>query len=280
MPNGRPFICYARPVDMNCRRCGTPIEKPGDYCLTCNTANADAVVAEFGTDRARLTMLDEDAVVGQTTVTTRPEEGERLSEVQLRNFAGRVADEIRRKRPETVYAAGEREPLRETRAQLHHEFYRVPDGGAGAREGDATADDARDGDGSADVSPVVAWVLDRRGDRSLAVVETPPREKIGGSHSTLIGDRKGRKAVQTVAEHPHVKKIVPGPIDAGGTGSRTGLRAKATRAGTNGNVRLLLRDGSSVQENRIVTTAMDRETGERVREDLNEALRDAELQDP
>jgi len=122
-------------------------------------------------------------------------------------------------------------------------------------------------------------VLARRGDRALDIVETPPREKIGGSHSTLIGDRKGRKAVSTVAQHPHVKKIVPGPIDAGGTGSRTGLRAKATRAGTNGNIRLLLRDGSSVQENRIVTTAMDRETGERVREDLNEALRDAELQD-
>ncbi|ELZ28269.1 DUF2103 domain-containing protein [Halorubrum distributum] len=269
---------------MNCRRCGTPLEKPGDYCLTCNTANADAVVAEFETDRAHLTLLDEDDVVGETTVTTRPEEGERLSEVQLRNFAGRVADEIRRKRPDTVYAAGEREPLRETRAQLHHEFYRVPDGGAsgsgGAGERDAaTGGGPADADREADVTPVVAWVLDRRGDRSLAVVETPPREKIGGSHSTLIGDRKGRKAVQTVAEHPHVKKIVPGPIDAGGTGSRTGLRAKATRAGANGNVRLLLRDGSSVQENRIVTTAMDRETGERVREDLNEALRDAELQD-
>ena len=266
---------------MNCRRCGTPLEKPGDYCLTCNTANADAVVAEFETDRAHLTLLDEDDVVGETTVTTRPEEGERLSEVQLRNFAGRVADEIRRKRPETVYAAGEREPLRETRAQLHHEFYRVPDRGASGsgRDGGATADSSSDDDREADASPVVSWVLDRRGDRSLAVVETPPREKIGGSHSTLIGDRKGRKAVQTVAEHPHVKKIVPGPIDAGGTGSRTGLRAKATRAGTNGNVRLLLRDGSSVQENRIVTTAMDRETGERVREDLNEALRDAELQD-
>jgi hypothetical protein len=270
---------------MNCRRCGTPLEKPGDYCLTCNTANADAVVAEFEADRARLTVLDEDEVVGETTVTTRPEDSERLSEVQLRNFAGRVADEIRRKRPETVYAAGERDPLRETRAQLHHEFYRVPDRGAnggdrsGAAGGTAAADEAPEAGAEADVSPVVAWVLDRRGDRSLAVVETPPREKIGGSHSTLIGDRKGRKAVQTVAEHPHVKKIVPGPIDAGGTGSRTGLRAKATRAGTNGNVRLLLRDGSSVQENRIVTTAMDRETGERVREDLNEALREAELQD-
>ena len=257
---------------MNCRRCGTPLHKPGDYCLTCNTANSDAVVVEFAEDRARLTILDEDEVVGETTITTRPERDEQLTEIQLRNFAGRVADEIRRKRPETVYAAGEREPLRETRAQIHHEFYRVPEagdgGGGNTDESDADTD-----------NPVVQWVLDRRGDRALEVVETPPREKIGGSHSTLIGDRKGRKAISTVAQHPHVKKIVPGPIDAGGTGSRTGLRAKATRAGTNGNVRLLLRDGSSVQENRIITTAMDRETGERVREDLNEALRDAELQD-
>lgn len=241
---------------MTCRRCGTPLSKPGDYCLTCNTANSDAVVVEFEADRATLTLLDEDEVVGETAITTIPESGGELGVVQQRNFAGRVADEIRRKRPDTVYAAGEREPLRETRAQLHHEFYRVPDG-----------------------EDVVDWVLDRRGDRSLEVVETAPREKIGGSHSTLIGGRTGRNAVLTVAQHPHVKKVIPGPIDASGTGSRTGLRAKATRAGDNGNVRLLLRDGSSVQENRIVTTAMDAETGERVREDLNEALADAELQD-
>ena len=91
--------------------------------------------------------------------------------------------------------------------------------------------------------------------------------------------KKRLDVVRNLGLRPHVKKIVPGPIDAGGTGSRTGLRAKATRAGTNGNVRLLLRDGSSVQENRIVTTAMDRETGERVRADLNEALREAELQE-
>lgn len=240
---------------MNCRRCGTPLEKPGDYCLTCNTANADAIVVEFGHDRATLTMLDEADICGETTVATIPETDTELDGMYLRNFAGRVADEVRRKRPETVYAAGVREPLRETRAQLHHEFYRVPDQDA------------------------VEWVIDRQGERTLDVVETPPREKIGGTHSTLIGDREGRRAISTVAGYPHVKKVIPGPIDAGGTGSQSGLRAKVTRADENGNVRLLLRDGSSVQENRLVTTAMDRETGERVRDDLNEALQDANLRD-
>ncbi|SEO44565.1 hypothetical protein SAMN04487948_102450 [Halogranum amylolyticum] len=251
---------------MNCGRCESPLEKPGDYCLTCNTANCDAVVVEFQRDRATLTMLDGEEVVAETVVTTLPEPDEERGGVELRNFAGRVADEIQRKRPETVYAAANRgddagtqydarDALRETKAQLHYEFYRV------------TGDD------------VVGSVLDRRGERSLEVVETPPREKIGGTHSTLIGGRKGRKAIALVADHPHVKKIIPGPIDAGGTGSRTGLRAKVTRADDNGNVRLLLRDGSSVQENRVVTTAMDRETGEWVRDDLNEALAEAELQE-
>ncbi|QLG60446.1 DUF2103 domain-containing protein [Halorarum salinum] len=257
---------------MNCRRCGASLDRPGDYCLRCSTANCDVVVVEFGGDRATLTMLDtraedgpgerpsnaspdgdEGEVLGRTAVTTVPDDGERTARTQLRNYAGRVADEIRRKRPETVYAAGERDPLRETRAQLRHEFYRVPD------------DD-----------PVEA-VLARHGDPSLDVVDAAPAEKLGGAHSTLIGGRKGWRAIRSVAEHPHVKKIIPGPIDAGGSGSRTGVRAKVTRADEHGNVRLLLRNGSSVQENRVVTTAGEREVGELVREDLNDALADEEF---
>ncbi|WP_135826484.1 DUF2103 domain-containing protein [Halorussus ruber] len=243
---------------MDCRQCASPLERPGDYCLVCRTPNADAVVLELDRDHATLTMLDDEEVVGKTDVSTTPEEGGEAGVVELRNFAGRVADEVRRKRPEEIYAAGDREVLRAARDQLHHSFYRVGDG-----------DEAED--------PVEA-VLARRGDRALEVVEASPAEKLGGSHSTLIGDRAGRTAIQTVAGHPHVKKIIPGPIDAGGSGSRTGVRAKATRADENGNVRLLLRDGSSVQENRVVTTAMDRERGERVRADLNDALAEAELQ--
>jgi hypothetical protein len=241
---------------MDCRHCASPLERPGDYCLVCRTPNADAVVLELDRDRATLTMLDDEEVVGETHVTTTPEDGGEAGVVELRNFAGRVADEVRRKRPEEVYAAGERDVLRTTRDQLRHSFYRVGD----------------DGD-----DPVEA-VLARRGDRALEVVEASPAEKLGGSHSTLIGNRAGRKAIKTVAGHPHVKKIIPGPIDAGGSGSRTGVRAKATRADENGNVRMLLRDGSSVQENRVVTTAMDRELGERVRADLNDALAEADLQ--
>ena len=241
---------------MECRQCATPLDRPGDYCLVCHTANADAVVLELTRERATVTTLDEETVLGQYVATTTPEapDSERTI-AELRNFAGQIADEVRRKRPEEVYATGDREVLRAVRAQLHYEFYRV------------------------EATDPVQRVIDRRGEPALEVVEASVAEKLGGAHSTVIGGRTGRKALQVVADHPHVKKIVPGPIDAGGSGSRTGLRAKATRADANGNVRLLVRDGSSVQENRVVTTAAERELGERVRADLNSALVEAELQE-
>jgi hypothetical protein len=237
---------------MECRECASPLDRPGDYCLVCRSRNADTVVLDLGRERATVTTLHDETVQGRRVVTTTPEDDDsERATAELRSFAGQIADEVRRKRPEEVYATGDREVLRAVRAQLHHEFYRV-----GAED-------------------PVQQVIDRRGESPLDVVEASVAEKLGGTHSTLIGGRQGRTALEAVAGHPHVKKIVPGPIDAGGSGSRTGLRAKATRADGNGNVRLLVRDGSSVQENRVVTTARDRELGERVREDLNEALADA-----
>ncbi|MFC7215010.1 DUF2103 domain-containing protein [Saliphagus sp. GCM10025334] len=239
---------------MECRHCGSSLEKPGDFCLVCRTGNTDTVVLEAARDRATLTMLDDETRLGETTITTAPEEGD-LEVVEFRNFASLLGDELRRKRPEEVYAAGDRDVIQAVREDTHYAFYRVED------------DD-----------PVEA-VLGRRGDRALDVVETAPADKLGGSHTTLIGGRAGMRAIQTVAGHPHVKKVIPGPIDAGGTGSQSGLRAKVTRADDGGNVRMLLRDGSSVQENRIVTTARDRELGEVVRDDLNEALLEAGLRE-
>lgn len=240
---------------MSCRTCASSLARPGDYCLVCHTENADTVVLELSRDRARVTALREESIQGAREITTTPEAPDaeaRLTE--LRNFAGLIADELRRKRPEAVYATGNREVLRSVRAQVHYDFYRI------------------------DADEPVQHVLDGRGEPALAVVEGGTAEKLGGSHTTLIGDRDGRRAIETVADHPHVKKIIPGPIDASGGSSRGGLRAKATRADGNGNVRLLLREGSSVQENRVVTTASDRQSGERVRDDLNTALAAADLQ--
>jgi hypothetical protein len=238
---------------MQCCRCASPLDRPGDYCLVCHTANADVVVLDLDRTRATVAVLDDGEVVGRRTVTTTPEtDGERVRS-ELRSFAGQIAEEVRRKRPEEVYATGDRAVLRAVRAELRYPLYRI------------------DGDNP------VERVRDRHDEPALEVVEASVGEKLGGTHSTLVGGRTGREALKVVAGHPHVKKIVPGPIDAGGSGSRTGVRAKATRADTNGNVRLLVRDGSSVQENRVVTTAGERDLGERVRADLNEALAEADL---
>ena len=241
---------------MECRRCASPIERPGDYCLVCRTTNTDAVVLEIEAERATLTMLFEDEVIGTSTVTTVAERDEERRVVERRNFGERIADELRRKRPEHVYAVGDREILRTVQAGVHYEVYRV------------------------DGADPVRTVLEGRDDTALEVVDRPVAEKLGGRHTTVIGGRGGRRAIQLVASYPHVKKIVPGRIDAGGRGSQSGLRAKVTRADENGNVRLLLRDGSSVQENRVITTAGSTEMGERVRDDLNELLVDASLQEP
>ncbi len=240
---------------MECRQCASELERPGDFCLVCRTPNADTVVLDLDRERATVSALLDEEVVARREVTTTPETGGETEPIELRNFAGLVADEVHRKRPEEVYATGDRAVLRAVRGQAHYPFYRV--------EGEDP----------------VATVLERRGEPSLEVVDEPPAKKLGGSHSTLIGGRDGKRAVRTVAGHPHVKKLIPGPIEAGGSGSRSGVRAKATRADDNGNVRMLIRDGSSVQENRVVTTAHDRETGERIRADLNDALREEELQD-
>jgi hypothetical protein len=238
---------------MQCRQCASPLDRPGDYCLVCRTTNAEAVVLELARGRTTVTAVADGTVVGSRTVTTIPEEESEQESAELRSFAGQIADEIHRKRPEEVYATGNREVLRAVRAQVHYTFYRI------------------------DAEDPVQHVLDGDGEAPLEVVEASVAEKLGGAHSTLIGGRNAKQALEVVAAHPHVKKIVPGPIDAGGSSSRTGVRAKATRADGSGNVRLLVRDGSSVQENRIVTTASERTLGERVREDINDALADAEL---
>ena len=236
-----------------CANCSTPLERPGDYCLTCRSANADAVVVAVDGERARVSVLREETVLGETVVTTTAEPDAELAGTARRNYAGRLVDEVRRRRPEAVYLAGDRDPIREVRAHLHVPCYRV------------------------DADDPVAAALGARGERDLEVVEAAPAEKVSGRHTTLIGGRAGRRAILTVAGHPHVKKVVPGPIESGGTSGQTGVRAKVTRADENGNLRLLVRDGSSVQEDRVVTTAMDRALGERIAEDLNDRLAAADL---
>ncbi|WP_338100089.1 DUF2103 domain-containing protein [Methanolapillus africanus] len=97
------------------------------------------------------------------------------------------------------------------------------------------------------------------------------RNKIGGIHTTIIGERTGKKIVALVASHPRVKKIVPGIIKVKGS-SGGSFRAKVLRPDNRGNLRLLLSQGTSVQEIQLVTTASDPLSGEIVLNELNKMI--------
>jgi hypothetical protein len=100
------------------------------------------------------------------------------------------------------------------------------------------------------------------------------RNKLGGAHTTIIGGRAGKKLVKLVSQHPEIKKVIPSVISVKGAagGSLTG---KVLRADVRGNLRLLLSEGRSFQEIRLVTTVGTAEEGDRIMNELNEILRAA-----
>ncbi|MCQ1535164.1 metal-binding protein [Methanosarcina sp. KYL-1] len=100
------------------------------------------------------------------------------------------------------------------------------------------------------------------------------KDKLGGAHTTIIGERAGRKLVKLVSQHPEIKKIIPSVISVKGT-SGGKLTGKVLRADARGNLRLLLSEGRSYQELRLVTTVGTAVEGDRIMNELNEILKKA-----
>ncbi|MDD2440153.1 MAG: DUF2103 domain-containing protein [Methanosarcinaceae archaeon] len=100
------------------------------------------------------------------------------------------------------------------------------------------------------------------------------KSKLGGAHTTIIGGRAGRKLVRLVSQHPEIKKIIPAVISVKGTAGGK-LSGKLLRADSRGNLRLLLSEGRSVQELRLVTTVGTAFEGERIARELTEILGNA-----
>lgn len=98
------------------------------------------------------------------------------------------------------------------------------------------------------------------------------KNKRGGIHTTLIGERAGRKVASTIASHESVKKIIPGVIlNKGPSGGS--FRAKVLRPDNRGNLRVLFTHGTSYQEIILVTTAADLAEGETISNELNDLIR-------
>jgi hypothetical protein len=104
--------------------------------------------------------------------------------------------------------------------------------------------------------------------------QSSSKNKFGGVHTTIIGGRAGKKLVKLVSQHPEVKKVIPSVISVKGIagGSLTG---KVLRADARGNLRLLLSEGRSFQEVRLVTTVGTAEEGDRIMNQLNGILKTA-----
>jgi hypothetical protein len=102
-----------------------------------------------------------------------------------------------------------------------------------------------------------------------------PKSKLGGSHTTIIGERQGKKLVALISRHPEVKKIIPSVITVRGKGVSGGIiTGKVQRPDERGNLRLLISCGTSFQELRLITTVGDLSEGERIMRELNAILKD------
>jgi hypothetical protein len=100
------------------------------------------------------------------------------------------------------------------------------------------------------------------------------RKKLGGAHTTIIGGRAGKKFIRLVSQHPAIKKVIPSVILVKGVAGGN-LSGKVLRSDARGNLRLLLSEGRSFQEIRLVTTVGTAEEGDRIMNELNEILKTA-----
>jgi hypothetical protein len=99
------------------------------------------------------------------------------------------------------------------------------------------------------------------------------RDKLGGSHSTVIGGRSGKKIFRMISQHPKIKRIIPSVISVRGKSVSGGaLTAKVLRPDSRGNLRLLLSQGTSSQEIRLITNIGNVEEGESLMAELNAML--------
>ncbi|MCD4806389.1 MAG: DUF2103 domain-containing protein [Methanococcoides sp.] len=113
-------------------------------------------------------------------------------------------------------------------------------------------------------------------DTAIKSKEASLKEKLHGAHTTVIGERQGKKILGIISQHEKVKGIVPSVITVRGKSSPGGnLNAKVLpHPDEHGNLRLLLSHGTSAQEIRIVTTVATREEGVPLMEELNAMLFD------
>lgn len=232
---------------MKCRYCHNELERPGDYCQVCDNSNTDVLGVYFG-EKIRIYIFYEEKLIGEEVINPiETKESDKVSNISERNNSELISEIVHRKRPEMVLVSGI-DPLKvlklwETNFKYTDSFNN-PD-------------------------KFVKSVKNYLNEENLGETDLDPNQKVGGKHSTVIGDKKGNKVLKEIARSPFVKKIIPGPISGSHSSSKQGFSAKIGRSDTNGNLKVLFKKGATVQDLRVVTTAHDRDSGNKVSKDLS-----------
>uniref|UniRef100_A0A7C4WE87 Metal-binding protein n=1 Tax=Geoglobus ahangari TaxID=113653 RepID=A0A7C4WE87_9EURY len=234
---------------MRCRNCQSELEEDLDFCLFCNTRNADCSAIYYG--KKLLLVFIGDRV--RTTGFKIYEEPE-----SLRNLFEIVAEKIHRKRVDEVFVCGEDQKKIDFADRMIRTY----------ALSDLKSYISEPMDFKEFLENLMKFLKKKR---EIAKVEIPPDKKIGGSHSTIIGGREGINLVLKIASSEYVKKIVPGVIENSGTATG-GVRLKLTRTDEKGNIKGLLIHGGSVQQLYIITTAKDMEEGEFILKSLRHSV--------
>lgn len=234
---------------MRCDVCERELQEPADYCLECDTRNCEAVYVETDGKNADVTFLDTDSVFGTSKLKWNDSENSETERVLERNFVGRIVDIIRRKKPQYIYINSDSNRIRALRSQFPDPEIFI------FKSGSHPIDD----------------IQDHMSTKGLETVEEDPMDKLGGSHTTVIGGRSGESVITSIASCAFVKKVIPGPIDGGGN-SGGGFRSDLTRSDSSGNIKVLIKEGGTVQTIRVVTTAPNRESASIVEDRIEELI--------
>lgn len=235
---------------MKCRNCESELEHAGDYCMVCNKVNTH-LLGVYIDEVAHLFCFYGKEYVGEEIVKLlRFEDGDEIEkQIAYRNSVELISEAIHRKRPKKVIVSGinPKEILQLWNAEVYYtdEFESAEEFKKALKE----------------------YLTEREIER----VNIKPEKKIGGRHTTVIGGRRGWRVLLEIASSPYVKKIIPCAIEVSKK-SGEGFQYKIQKPDIKGNLRVLLREGSTVQEIRIITTAYDEMTGEKVRKEIKHRI--------
>ncbi len=234
---------------MKCRNCYAELDEDLDYCLRCNSRNADYSCVYFG-KKLHLIFIGDRIFKMDFKIYEEHE--------SIRNLFEVIAEKIHRKRVEEVFICGESyEKIQFAERMLRkYALTNLRIYVSEAMEFEEFVEN-------------LMKFLKKRDE--IEKVKIPAEKKIGGSHSTIIGGREGRNLVMKIASSEFVKKIVPGVIENSGVATGS-VRIKLTRTDDRGNIRALLIHGGSVQQIHVITTAKNKEEGEFILKNLKNQL--------